>query len=78
MKQLGKDILVSVATGILLPGMILNYGAKVQQQTQREIAVQEKKEESSLPVRVCDEQGCVKEEKMDDYLVGVVLAEMPA
>ena len=78
MKQLGKDILVSLAAGLLLPAMILNYGAKVRRQTLQEIVVQETAEHTVLPVKVRDGQGNTAQQGMDDYLVGVVLAEMPA
>lgn len=78
MKQWGKDILASVVVGGLLPAMILNYGAKVRQQTLQEIVAQETVEQTVLPVKVRDGQGSVTEQGMDDYLVGVILAEMPA
>ena len=78
MKQLGKDILVSAAVGILLPAMILNYGAKVRRMTLQEAHIRETTAHTPLPVKVRDEQGAVTEGEMDDYLVGVVLAEMPA
>jgi stage II sporulation protein D len=78
MKQLGKDILVSAAVGVLLPAMILNYGARVRQQTLQERIPQERAEVIPIPVKILDEQGVVTEWEMDDYLVGVVLAEMPA
>jgi stage II sporulation protein D len=78
MKQLGKDILASVMVGVLLPAMILNYGAKVQRQALRKNLEIETAEHTVLPVKVRDKQGYVTEQNMDDYLVGVVLAEMPA
>ena len=78
MKQLGKDILVSAAVGILLPAMILNYGAKVRRMTLQEAQIRETTAHTPLPVKVRNEQGIVTEGEMDDYLVGVVLAEMPA
>ena len=79
MKQLGKDILLSAAMGILLPAVMLNYGAKVRQQTMLEIMVQETIiNDVPMPVKVRDGQGRITEQEMNDYLVGVVLAEMPA
>lgn len=78
MKQLGKDILASVMVGVLLPAMILNYGAKVQRQALQKNLELKTVEHTLLPVKVRDKQGCVTEQNMDDYLVGVVLAEMPA
>ena len=76
MKQLGKDILVSVAVGVILPAMILNYGARVRQQTLQEVTMPTITNTASLPVKVRHEDG-ISEQRMDDYLVGVVLAEMP-
>lgn len=78
MKQLGKDILASVAVGVLLPAMILNYGARVRQQTIQEISEQETVNHITLPVKVRQGDGSPSLQEMDDYLVGVVLAEMPA
>jgi hypothetical protein len=74
MKQLGKDILASVTVGVLLPAMILNYGAKVRQQTIQEISEKETVNYISLPVKVRQEEANLSLQEMDDYLVGVVLA----
>ena len=75
MKQLVKDLLISAGLGFLLPGMFLNYGARVQQRIQEpvqtEISV-------SVPVRVRSPEGTVTEGALEEYLVGVVLAELPA
>lgn len=78
MKQLGKDILVSVVMGVLLPALILNYGAKVRRQTLQEVVIQETVNKVSMPVKIRYEDDNISEQEMDDYLIGVVLAEMPA
>lgn len=83
MKQLIKDILVSAAVGFLLPGFILNFGAKVRQQTLMEAARQEtapqvEQASSAIPVNVRIDGESVTTMNMDDYLTGVLLAEMPA
>lgn len=83
MKQLIKDILVSAAVGFLLPGFILNFGAKVRQQTLMEAARQEtapqaEQASSAMPVNVRIDGESVITMNMDDYLTGVLLAEMPA
>ena len=79
MKQLGRDIAFSVWMGLLLPGLLLNMISAVWNravETEREKLVQQTV--TALPVRLRDTAGNVTEGDMDDYLVGVVLAEMPA
>lgn len=80
MKELTKDILLSLFMGMLLPGMLLNFAAAV---WDRAVEAEQQKttEESStvsLAVRVRSGDGTVSDEDMDGYLVGVVLGEMPA
>ena len=80
MKQLGRDIAFSVCVGLLLPGLLLNSVSAVWNravEAEREKMAQQQTV-AALPVRICDTAGNVTEEDMDDYLVGVVLAEMPA
>ena len=79
MKQLGKDIAFSVCVGLLLPGVLMNVLSAVWNravETERERTVQQTA--AALPVRVRSLSGAVTEADMDDYLLGVVLAEMPA
>ena len=83
MKQLGKDLLVSLVIGFLLPGLILNFGARVREETLQELTrqedpPQEEIQQSVLPVKVRTQDGTITHQQMDDYLVGVLLAEMPA
>ena len=75
MKQLVKDLLISAGLGFLLPGMFLNYGARVQQRIQAPVQTEVS---VSAPVRVRGPEGTVTEGDLEEYLVGVVLAEMPA
>lgn len=80
MKELTKDVLLSMFMGLVLPGMLLNFAAAV---WDRALETQQPKmaEESrtvSLAVRVRSGDGTVSDEDMDGYLVGVVLGEMPA
>lgn len=79
MKQLGRDIAFSICVGLLLPGLLLNMISAVWNraaEAEREKMVQQA--ELALPVRIRGIAGNVTEGDMDDYLVGVVLAEMPA
>ncbi len=83
MKQLTKDILISLLMGFLVPAMVLNFAAALwnrqREPAPAEIIPQESTEAAtvSLPVRVRRGE-TVEEGDMDTYLVGVVLAEMPA
>ena len=79
MKQWGKDLAFAVAVGMLLPGLLMQGAVMIWNravETEREKTVQQTV--TPLPVRVRDTAGAVREGDMDEYLVGVVLAEMPA
>lgn len=80
MKQLGKDLAFAVVVGMLIPGLLLNAAWAVWNravETERENAARQQNV-TVLPVRLRSVSGTVTEEEMDEYLVGVVLAEMPA
>lgn len=84
MKKLGKDILFSLFFGMAVPWMVLQFGVTVWNRAvedttaalKEEVAVEA--ETVSLPVKVRDSSADVTQMDMDAYLVGVVLAEMPA
>ena len=84
MKPLWKDVLTAIFMGMILPGVMLNFAVMVldsQPQTAQaqEIPQQETTPETvPLPMRLRSSDGTVEEMDMDTYLVGVVLAEMPA
>lgn len=82
MKQLWKDILTAVLMGMVLPGFLLWFGAVLLDIQQPNDTMQEKAEpvERSVPeyeilMRSAD---TLQTRKLEEYLVGVVLAEMPA
>ena len=81
MKAWTRDILFSLFVGVAVPGMVLNFLTAVWRevgkpaQTQQEIP--QWTEQVRLPVKVRNGD-TVAEEDLDTYLVGVVLAEMPA
>ena len=84
MRALAKDILIAAIMGLAVPGIVLNIAAgQLRQGTQPEPETVEKTICTSppqavhLPVLVRQEDGSVSETDMDEYLVGVVLAEMP-
>lgn len=85
MKQMIKDLAVSLTMGMVIPYLFLSFGVTVldryRAQSVPEITVSTEVPEQnlvSLPVRMRTEAGSVTDLDMDDYLIGVVLAEMPA
>lgn len=83
MKQMGRDILISLLMGLVLPGMMLNFAVALwNRETEQTPAVvhapQEEAVTVALTVKVRTDDGRIEEWDMDTYLVGVVLAEMPA
>ena len=82
MKTWIQDILISILMGIVFPGMVLNFAAacwKGPPQTVTAVSPQEQVWQSvPLVVKIRSSEGTVSEGDMDTYVVGVVLAEMPA
>ena len=84
-----KDMGISILMGLVLPGLLVNLAGIYCLENRQNVAVTEKTmafreagslrpEKVSLPVLVSDGEGSCSEQDMDAYLVGVVLAEMPA
>ena len=84
MRSIWKDILTALFMGMVLPGVVLNgavmaLDAPVETQPQTQPVQQTlQRQRVSLPVLVRHTDGTVEQMDMDDYLTGVVLAEMPA
>ena len=84
MRSIWKDILTALFMGMVLPGLVLNgavmaLDAPVETQLQTQPVLQAPQQQTvSLPVLVRHTDGTVEQMDMDDYLTGVVLAEMPA
>lgn len=84
MMSLWKDILAALMIGMVLPGVLLNIAVMCMQKetaiSDIQITIPEEKTEEpqSLPVLLRWENGRTELAQMEDYLVGVVLAEMPA
>lgn len=86
MRSIWKDILTALFMGMIAPGIMLNLAAGIANapaeaepeavETTAPYTGTEKIAEQ-LPVLLRDETGSVTEMGMEDYLVGVVLAEMP-
>ena len=81
MRPIWKDMLIAVFMGMVLPGVLLNGMAMVLREPGvREVTSVAYTQEPVQPmtVRVRNGDGTVEEGDMEEYLVGVVLAEMPA
>ena len=92
MKLFLKDAFAGIIMGLILPGMMLNFAALLlkqpaseavdaQEDTVIDVPVPAKVTQTeSVPLRIAflKSDGKTEEADMDDYLVGVVLAEMPA
>lgn len=82
MKTLMKDMASAILLGILLPGVILNTALvlnHLQEQTQLvTVTAPAETAPSSLTMHLCRGDGSLEERELEEYLVGVVLAEMPA
>ena len=86
MRALAKDILIAAVMGLLVPGIVLNLAVDRTAQPQSEPTAPQTTEQTGqtlplrtvrLPVLVRQDDGTVLRTDMDEYLVGVVLAEMP-
>lgn len=82
MKTLQKDLWMAVIFGLILPGILLNLlVVPGKHQTVTEFthsSGDEYVEKVDIAILVRDEDGGVREMDLDEYLVGVVLAELPA
>lgn len=84
MKQTGKEILTALLMGLVVPGCLLRLTSLyLQVQAAPGVpaptaAVETVGRTVALPLRLRQPDGTVEDMDMDTYLVGVVLAEMPA
>jgi len=82
MRTIGEEILLSLFMGMILPGLMLSAGTWIQEQKAVQepptVQVESVPETVQLSMRLRSEDGTVTEQDLDGYLVGVVLAEMPA
>ena len=82
MKQFWKDLIYSCVMGLLVPGMMLSVGlamfGKNGENPEPTVAqITQQREAEAVMIRVLTDSG-VQEMELNDYLTGVVLAEMPA
>lgn len=82
MKTLQRDLIMALVFGLILPGLLLNLLVIPKEyQTVTEFTLSdgdENSEKVDITILLRQEDGSVTEMDMDVYLVGVVLAEMPA
>ncbi len=87
MKPMWKDILTALGMGLVLPWLLLNFAVLLLSARQEPVAQQDTTGEMvqtedftpvSLPMRLRHSDGTTEEMDLDTYLVGAVLAEMPA
>lgn len=84
MASLWREILMAILMGMILPGIVLNFGVHLGSERMHTVtefaAVEETSvpQEESLQVQVHMEDGSVEIMDMDSYITGVVLGEMPA
>lgn len=83
MRSLWKDAAAALMMGMVLPGLMLNYAVM---DLRKDVPVEEiritipeqpQQKIDALPVLLRRENGAVEQENMEEYLVCVVLAEMP-
>ncbi len=80
MKQFWKDLIFSCIMGLIIPGMILSIGVAMfgkETADQEPTVTQIHQQENTIVIPVLTEEG-VRQMELNDYLTGVVLAEMPA
>lgn len=81
MKSIWREILMAIFMGMLLPGIVLSFGVEKRKpeqpvnETMPSAIPEETNADLQMNLNLAD--GSVQKMNMDDYLVGVVLAEMP-
>ena len=82
MKTLLKEIALALILGIMIPGLILNtavkFGRYGQDRNDETEVIFYTQPEEVIRIRVLEDDGTVAILELDEYITGVVLAEMPA
>ena len=83
MKSIWREILLSVIMGMILPGILLNWKVEERERTPgptefRPLETLQSAQRVRLNMKLRCADGTLAEMDMDEYLVGVVLAEMPS
>ncbi len=82
MKSLIRDLVLSLVLGFVLPGLVFAWGTLQSRVREEALGKQELSQTQPPQIRLSmflrEENGDVTQRDMDSYLLGVVLAEMPA
>ena len=81
MKAIWREILLSVVMAMILPGILLNWPVEEEVKEQEKFRPKEPQQAENrvrLTVRLRSADGTVKDMDMDEYVTGVILAEMPS
>ena len=84
MKSIWREIIMAVIMGMILPGITLNWAVEDRERPTAEetefrpLEPQQTQPKIRLEMKLRRKDGTVETMDMDDYLVGVVLAEMPS
>ena len=81
MKAIWREILLSLVMAVILPGILLNW--PIQEEVREEEKFRPKEPQQAenrvrLTVKLRSADGTVKDMDMDEYVTGVILAEMPS
>ena len=79
MKSIWREIVLAVIMGMILPGITLNWAVEREEPTEPAVRQPElNPEKRTMQMRLRKQDGTLQTMDMDTYLVGVILAEMPA
>lgn len=79
MKSIWREIVLAVIMGMILPGITLNWASVREEPTEPTIRQPEQETKRlTMQMRLRKQDGTLQTMDMDTYLVGVILAEMPA
>lgn len=88
MKPIWKEILLAAFLGLVLPGLVVNFALSLEREDLPVAETPETHAETEAPtqplqmaaltMRLRQSDGSVTQMDMDEYLVGVILAELPA
>lgn len=84
MKSIWREIIMAVIMGMILPGITLNWAVEDRERPAAEetefrpLEPQQTQPKIRLEMKLRRKDGTVETMDMDEYLVGVVLAEMPS
>ena len=84
MKSIWREIIMAVIMGMILPGITLNWAVEDRERPAAEetefrpLEPQQTQPKIRLEMKLRKKDGTVESMDMDEYLVGVVLAEMPS